>query len=87
MEYRDIESKIRELLAGILELELPVEEIDSSQNLFSLGMDSMDCIKVIVAVEESFEIHFPDEDLVENFESIRSLVHYIAERRNETVPG
>jgi acyl carrier protein len=41
-----------------------------------LGMDSLDKVEFVIAVEEEFEIDIPDEEL-DKLQSIRDVVDYI----------
>lgn len=78
---KDIETLVREIIKETVELTVPVEEIGNEDDLMNLGMDSINSIKVVVAIEEKFGFEFYDEDLnIENFKNIRKLVSYIENR-------
>lgn len=75
----EIESKVRALIKDNIELIMPIENIDSEQDLIKLGMDSINSIKIIVAIEREFA--FEDEDLnYENFQNIKTIISYIERR-------
>ena len=78
---QEIEARVRELIKEVVELTVPIEEVGIEDDLMNLGMDSINSIKVIVAIEEEFGFEFDDEDLnFENFRNIRKLVSYIESR-------
>lgn len=78
---QEIEAKVRELIKEVVELTVPIEEVGIEDDLMNLGMNSINSIKVIVAIEEEFGFEFDDEDLnFENFRNIRKLVSYIESR-------
>lgn len=75
----EIESKVRALIKDNIELIMPIENIDIEQDLIKLGMDSINSIKIIVAIEKEFA--FEDEDLnYENFQNIKTIISYIERR-------
>lgn len=78
MDISNIDSIVREIIDNVVNLENPIEKVNSGDNLFLLGMDSLDCVKVIVALENKFDFEFEDEDLAENFQSINSITRYIS---------
>ncbi len=41
-----------------------------------LGMDSLDAVEVVMALEEAFEISI-EEDKVSTFETVQDIVNYI----------
>lgn len=76
----DIEVKIRKIINENLgeDLYKNVDEISKSENLFNIGLDSLNIVKLIMAVEEEYEITFEDEEIAsinwKNIESIENLV-------------
>ena len=53
-------------------------QVDTYSNLNTdLGMDSLDLVELIMAVEEEYDIQIPDEDL-KNIVTVENLVDYIA---------
>lgn len=55
------------------------DQIQLSQTLDSLGLDSIDALELIMAVEEKFDIEIPDED-AERVTTIQTLVDVVRER-------
>lgn len=66
-----------------ISLIVPINEISDQDDLFKLGMDSVSCIKLIVAIESEFGFAFDDEDLnMDNVKTINSIAGYIQDRTN-----
>ena len=55
----DIRAEIKRMLLELLNK----EDLDEKQELLSVGLDSLNVIKLIVMMEETFSIGFEDEDL------------------------
>ena len=53
------------------------KEISLDATLKDLGIDSMDLVEVVFAIESEFEIEIPDNDL-KNFTTVGSAVDFIA---------
>lgn len=55
-------------------------DIDYNSNIIDIGLTSIQFIKLIIKLEEFFNIEFSEEYLsVSSFESISSIVRYIYE--------
>ena len=59
----NFESRIREILAEIIDFQIPVSQIDIYDELKDLGMDSVSYIKMLVTLEEEF-LFETDEDFL-----------------------
>lgn len=70
-----MEEKLREIVAGALELSEEAEEkLDEETDLMELGLDSMTCVEVVVNLEDEFGITVGEEDLlVENMSTLARL--------------
>jgi acyl carrier protein len=79
-----IEDAIREILATELEVDMGEYGVDASGMPLlgrGIGLDSIDALTLITALEKRFDIEVPDEDLtVALFKSIRVLAEYVAEK-------
>lgn len=53
------------------------KEISLDATFKDLGIDSMDLVEVVFAIESEFEIEIPDNDL-KNFTTVGSAVDFIA---------
>ena len=53
------------ILARILQKDLSeINALDSDKSLTDIGLDSLNAIKLVIALEEEFGITFRDEDLL-----------------------
>jgi acyl carrier protein len=59
---KDIEARIIQLVNSTIETELNSENMED--DLGQAGMDSIKFISIVVALEEAFEIEYPDECLL-----------------------
>ncbi len=70
----EIEKLVREKLREIMQIENP-EQLSAEEDLKEYGMDSLNAIELVVALEMEFGIEFSEEDLlVDNFCTIQKLV-------------
>lgn len=61
-------------------------QVDTYSNLNTdLGMDSLDLVELIMAVEEEYDIQIPDEDL-KDIVTVENLVDYIAAQTEQQPP-
>lgn len=72
-----IESEVRKLVCEALE-KPDIDDVANSDDLQELGMDSLNCIALIVGIEDCFDIEIPDGQLgieyVNNINTICELV-------------
>lgn len=87
MEKNSLIEELKNLIITRLKLEdVKPEDIDSSQPLFGggLGLDSIDALELVVAVEKTYGIRIPDEDVgKEAFASVEALADYIIKHKND----
>ena len=73
----DIRAEIKRMLLELLNK----EDLDEKQELLSVGLDSLNVIKLIVMLEEMFSIRFEDEDLqLKYFHSIDTLSNFVTSK-------
>ena len=73
----DIRAEIKRMLLELLKK----EDLDEKQELLSVGLDSLNVIKLIVMLEETFSIRFEDEDLqLKYFHSIDTLSNFVTSK-------
>ncbi|MGH2959459.1 MAG: phosphopantetheine-binding protein [Solirubrobacterales bacterium] len=76
-------SSVRDLIAENSELEL-TEAISNDDDLFAAGMQSLDCVRILVAVEDEFEIELPNDRIDRSiFSSVTNLTAVVAEFTSE----
>ncbi len=80
-------AELRQLLIGRLGLEpSTVQELDDHQLLFggALGLDSVDLLELVVAVEQAFGVTVPNEVVGSaHFASLGALANYLTETLGE----
>jgi acyl carrier protein len=77
--------QVKQLIIDSLRIEgLTPDEIDTDAPLFGegLGLDSIDALQLVVAMEKDFGVIVPDAETgTIVFQSVRSMAQYIAEHR------
>ncbi len=78
--------QVKQMIIDALRIEgMAPDEIDSDAPLFGegLGLDSIDALQLVVAMEKEFGVVVPDADTgTKVFASVRAMAAYIAEQRN-----
>lgn len=80
----DIEIKIRKIINENLgeDLYKDIDEISKSENIFNIGLDSLNIVKLIMAVEEEYEITFEDEEIASiNWKNIESIINLVKNKK------
>lgn len=76
--------RIRQVLRDHAQLLVEVDSIDDGADLFDAGMDSHASINVMLALEATFDIEFPESMLERSvFESIAALDAAVRQLRAE----
>lgn len=85
MEKKTLVEEVKELIITRLKLEeVKPEDIEVSAPLFGggLGLDSIDALELVVAIEKRYGIKIPDEDIgKEAFASLNALADYIIKHK------
>ncbi|ORM37602.1 MULTISPECIES: acyl carrier protein [Williamsia] len=69
-----MEERIREVLANHGRLSVDPQSVTSEADLYELGLTSHASVNVMLALEDEFDVEFPDEDLKKaTFSSVQSL--------------
>ncbi|WP_019905765.1 acyl carrier protein [Methylobacterium sp. 77] len=70
---------VRETLKGVAALSETVDAIGEDDNLFDKGLDSFGSVQLMLALEERFNIEFPDNLLNRrSFSTIRIIVETVS---------
>lgn len=73
-----IEDRIREVLGAHGRMAVDVGEVDVQADLYELGLTSHASVDVMLALEDAFDIEFPDDLLKKStFESVRNIAQAI----------
>lgn len=82
--------KVKRMIIDSLRIEgMSPDEIETDAPLFGegLGLDSIDALQLVVAMEKEFGVVVADAATGTTvFASLRSMAGYIAEHRNESLP-
>ena len=82
MKYQDEITKIIEEIINFTE---SIENIKNDTNLQNIGMDSITFVRVVVEIENHFEIEFPNEKLIiTQAGTIKDLCQIVMEVRGES---
>ena len=72
--------KIRALIAKHARLSVDANQLGDDSDLYEAGLTSLTTVNLMLAVEDEFNIEFPDKKLGrKTFESIRSLSEVVEE--------
>jgi acyl carrier protein len=75
MSYEELTARVRAVIARTQHL--PQEQITADSTFQELGIDSLDGINILFAVESEFNINIPDE-AAQNLRSVRDVIDGIA---------
>ncbi len=76
-----IASFLRQKIAELIEYTLSEEQLNDSDPIKDMGMDSVKTINLIIQIEQQFDIAFEDEEMVsDNFFSIRKIVATVLDK-------
>ncbi|MEE9523630.1 MAG: phosphopantetheine-binding protein [Thermodesulfovibrionales bacterium] len=86
MEKEKLITELKELIIKVLKLEdITPDDIDNEAPLFGegLGLDSIDALELVVALEKTFGIRIPDEDVGRDaFGSVIVLADYVIKNKS-----
>jgi acyl carrier protein len=73
-----IQDQIRDVLAAHGRMAVDPREVDEQADLYNLGLTSHASVDVMLALEEEFDIEFPDEVLKKStFESVYNIAQVL----------
>lgn len=86
MELSDLDDKIRDILDRHAGLMGPAASLADSDDLYAAGMTSQASVTVMLALEDEFDLEFPDHMLKRTvFESIAAIRSAITEVQSAAV--
>jgi acyl carrier protein len=77
--------QLKTIIAGELDVNLKVEDIDENASLFEdgLGLDSIAIVELITLVEQHFDFQFSDAELTpETFSNLNVLASFIINKHS-----
>ncbi|MGI8712464.1 MAG: acyl carrier protein [Solirubrobacteraceae bacterium] len=79
---KHLATEIREVLKAHGRLPIDVDTLDDQADLFRAGMSSHASVNLMLALEDTFDVEFPDQMLTRSvFETIGSIVAAVGELR------
>jgi acyl carrier protein len=75
MSHEELTARVRSIIAATQHL--PQEKITADSTFEELGIDSLDGINILFAVESEFNINIPDE-AAQSLRSVRDVIDGIA---------
>lgn len=75
MSHEELTERVRKIIAT--SQHLPEEKVTADSTFAELGIDSLDGINILFAVESEFNINIPDEG-AQSIRSVRDVVDGIA---------
>ncbi|KAK3319491.1 acyl carrier protein-like protein [Cercophora scortea] len=76
LEKKEVYERIKQLLQGFDKVNDPTHITETAHFANDLGLDSLDTVEVVMAIEEEFSIEIPDKD-ADTIHSIDKAVEYI----------
>ena len=83
MNKKEIEQKVKEILADRLDIDIKKIKLDSDL-VDDLGMDSFKAVELAFAVREEFGVGIK-ESKFSQINTVRDIVRYIINHRSETL--
>lgn len=83
MDYQEkIYNILKSLIeSGTVEINKGVKSLSTSDSIEELGMNSITFIKMIIEIEEEFDIEFSEDQLdARSFHTINDIIHAIIEQ-------
>lgn len=84
MSNEELTARVRTIIATAQHL--PEEKVTADSTFEQLGIDSLDGINILFAVESEFNINIPD-DAAQSIRSVRDVVDGIAKLLKESPGG
>jgi acyl carrier protein len=84
MSYPELTERVRRIIASTQHL--PEEKVTAESTFQELGIDSLDGINILFAVESEFNINIPDE-AAQSIRSVQDVVEGIAKLLNMSEGG
>ncbi|KAK0724069.1 acyl carrier protein-like protein [Lasiosphaeris hirsuta] len=76
LDKKDVYERIKALLSGFDKVNDPSNITETAHFANDLGLDSLDTVEVVMAIEEEFSIEIPDKD-ADTIHSVEKAVEYI----------
>ncbi len=91
MNLKQLKNDLKNMIVETLLLEdIQPSEIEDDAPLFGegLGLDSIDALELVVAIEKKFDVIIEDEEVGRQaFASITALADFIVEKKRADIPN
>ena len=84
MSENEIKSVVKKTMKEIIgnDLAYDIDNIGDNESLLMIGVNSLNVIKLIMRIEEEFDLEFEDEDIaLKNWKDIKTIVDLIIRRK------
>ena len=82
---QELISHVKSMIVRAVKLKIQPDSIDSDEPLFGggLGLDSIDALELVIALEKEFGVRIPDSTVGKKvLISVNTIVDYIKETKN-----
>lgn len=90
MDHAELKANIKQMMVENLMLKIPAAEIGDDQPLFgpgSLGLDSVDALQLVVALDKSFGLKVADQSAAKKIlHSVNAMAEAVLEAKSSP-PG
>jgi len=84
MTFEEIKNTTQTIISELLQ-DVDESELFDDQDIFSLGMDSINAMTLVLNLQEAFGINFNfDEINHENFQTVRNIVDLVRGKLNHS---
>ncbi len=67
------------------DFEIPAEKLLPEARIFEdLGLDSLDIVDLVVALQKSFKVRIQDDEKVRSIRTLQDIYNFIGDKRKET---
>ena len=81
-----MEDRLRDIIAKFGRLPIAIDTLASDDDLYEAGLSSLASVNLMLAVEDAFDIEFPDNLLTRRtFQSISSLSSVVSSLKSTAV--
>lgn len=81
----ELSSRVKNMIVKAVKLKIPPETIENDKPLFGsgLGLDSIDALELVIALEKEFGLRISDSTVGKKvLVSVDTIVHYIKESKD-----
>lgn len=81
-----MEDELRQILIKCGRLSVEAAKVGADDNLYDAGLTSLACVNVMLAIEDTFDVEFPDQLLTRHtFQTISTLERVIVDLKSRVM--